>query len=147
MSTASILNDLITICKDGEQGFLKVTEEVTEQKLKTAFTDRAKGCKEAATELQQHVKDLGEEPTDSGSILGALHRGWIEVKSAVTDRSTREILEECEKGETAAKEAYSKALEADLPANIRTVIEKQFAAVEENYNLVRTFRDEYAQAD
>lgn len=147
MSITSILNDLITICKDGEQGFLKVAEEVAEQKLKTAFTDRAKACKEAATELQQHVKDLGEEPTDSGSILGALHRGWIEVKSVVTDRNTHEILEECEKGEMAAKEAYSKALEADLPTNVHTVIAKQFEAVKENYDLVRSFRDEYAEAE
>lgn len=147
MSTASILNDLITICKDGEQGFLKVAKEAIEQKLQTAFTSRAQACKEAAIELQNQVKNLGEEPTDSGSILGALHRGWIEVKSAVTDRSAQEILEECEKGEEAAKEAYSKALEADLPANIRMILEKQFAAVEENYNLVRTFRDEYAEAD
>ena len=146
MNTVSILNDLITICKDGEQGFLKVAEEVIEQKLKTIFNDRAKACKEAGAELQGYVTKLGETPTDSGSILGALHRGWIDVKSAVTDRSTYEILNECEKGEDAAKEAYSKALEADLLEDIRSVLEKHFEAVKENHVLVRDLRDEYAKA-
>lgn len=146
MSITSILNDLITICKDGEQGFMKVTEEVAEEKLKTTFRDRAKACKDAATELQDQVKNLGEEPTDSGSILGALHRGWIEVKSVVANRTTKAILEECERGEDSAKEAYMEALKADLPANIRSIIEKQFEGVKENHDLIRDLRDEYNQA-
>ena len=39
-------------------------------------------------------------------MAGALHRGWVDVKSAVTDHSDHAILAECERGEDAAKKNY-----------------------------------------
>ena len=144
-TTTNILNDLITISKDGEQGFKKVAEEVTAEHLKSTFLDRANKCSEAISELQQSVKNLGETPTDSGSILGTLHRGWIDIKSAVMGRDTHAILEECERGEDAAKKTYEKALEADLPISIRELVQKQYDGIKQSLDLVRNLKDQHAK--
>lgn len=95
--------------------------------------DRAEACKHAIVELQQHVSQLNEKPTDSGSILGALHRGWIDIKSILTERDSHAILVECERGEDVAKETYAKALVADLPDKIRIGVQKQYDAVKKNH--------------
>ena len=44
------------------------------------------------------------------------------------------VLEECERGEDVAKNAYEAALKKDLPPDIRTVIERQYQGVKENHD-------------
>ncbi len=139
----SILNELIETSKDGEKGFLKSAQDAHSPELKSLFTACAKRCAEGAKELQEEVRANGGDPERSGSVAGALHRGWINVKEAVTSRDDKAILEECERGEDYAKAQYKKALEQDLPANVRAVVQRQYQGVVANHDKVRTLRDEY----
>ena len=79
-----VLNDLIETCKDGEYGFAKCAERVNTASLKGLMLKRSAGCRSAARELQSLVVRHGGEPTERGSVLGALHRGWVSVGSAQT---------------------------------------------------------------
>ena len=142
----STLNHLITICEDGEKGFRKVSEEVTEPELKTLFDNCAEGCSQAIPELQKKVTELGGTPEDSGSFAGAAHRIWVDIKAKITGRDTLGILEECEKGEDVAKHAYEKALEKGLSAEIHNLIQKQYEGVKKNHDLVRDIRNKYRSA-
>jgi uncharacterized protein (TIGR02284 family) len=51
------------------------------------------------------------------------------------------VLEECERSEDAAKSAYEAALKKDLPADIRTVVDRQYLGVKENHDHVRDLRN------
>jgi uncharacterized protein (TIGR02284 family) len=51
------------------------------------------------------------------------------------------VLEECERSEDVAKSAYEAALKKDLPSDIRTVVERQYAGVKENHDRVRDLRN------
>lgn len=144
MDTAAILNDLIKVSKDGEQGFQAAAKDTSNHDLKSIFLARAEGCSRAVQELQQHVANMNVEPENSGSLLGALHRGWMDVKSAITGRDDHAILEECERGEDVAKATYTKALNKDLPENIRLMVQKQYDGVIKNHDLIRDLRDQYA---
>ena len=55
----------------------------------------------------------------SGSAAGALHRGWINLKSALTSGDDHAILAECERGEDSAVEEVSKALDNGLSAPVQ----------------------------
>lgn len=144
---ASILNELVETSKDGEKGFRKAAEDTKSAELKTVFLRRAEDCGKGAAELQQVVSQLGAKPEDGGSVAGALHRGWVDVKSAVTGRSDVAILEECERGEDVAKAKYRKALDMTLPENVRAVVQRQYDGVMKNHDQVRELRDRYrAQA-
>jgi uncharacterized protein (TIGR02284 family) len=70
-----------------------------------------------------------------------LHRGWINIKSAITGQDESSILNEAERGEDAAKKAYKDALEQTLPANVNAVVQRQAEAVNTAHDKVRNLRD------
>lgn len=143
-NNVSVLNDLIEVSRDGEEGFRKAAEDAKNPELKTLFSSRATEIGAAVRELQGQVSALGGKAEDHGSVAGALHRGWISLRTAVTDRSDLAILEETEKGEDVAKKKYADALqETDLSFDIRALIERQYQGVLRNHDLIRDLRNRY----
>jgi uncharacterized protein (TIGR02284 family) len=145
-NVVSVLNDLVETSKDGEKGFRKAAEDAHDTQLKSMFMTCADDCTRGARELQDVVQTLGGKPETGGSMSGALHRGWVDMKSAMTDRSDYDILAECEKGEDVAKKRYHDALEKDLPVDVRAIVERQYHGVLQMHDRVRDLRDQYASA-
>lgn len=139
----SVLNELIETSKDGEKGFAKAGEDAHDAQLKSLFAECAQRCREGAAELQAKVRIQGGSPENAGTAAGALHRGWMSLKEAVSSRDDKAILEECERGEDHAKAKYRKALEQDLPADIRAIVDRQYQGVLANHDRVRALRDRY----
>lgn len=131
------LNDLIETCKDGEEGFRVCAEDIRRADLKPMFQQAAMRCGEAARELQAQVQRLGGKPERKGSLAGSAHRRWVDIKSAITGRDDKAVLEECERGEDVAKASYQKALKKELPADIRAIVERQYQGVLEHHDKVR----------
>lgn len=140
------LNSLIETLKDGEQGFQQSASGVDDPQLKTTFDHFSQQRSQFAGELQAEVQKLGEEePEDSGSASGSLHRTWINIKSAVTSRDRHAILAEAERGEDAAVAAYKEAMEKDLPATVQEIVRRQQAEVKSAHDKIRNLRDAAAQ--
>jgi uncharacterized protein (TIGR02284 family) len=137
----STLNGLIETCKDGQQGFTTAAEGIERSDLKSLFFEFAQQRSQFAGELQSLVQSLGGDPENSGSMAGALHRGWIDIKSAVMGRDESAILNECERGEDAAKNAYKSALEENLPANVLETVQTQYTAVQSAHDRIKALRD------
>jgi uncharacterized protein (TIGR02284 family) len=137
----STLNGLIETLKDGEEGFRTSAEKIKDPALAAEFRTFASQRASFASELQSEVSRIGGTPETSGSTSGALHRGWIDLKSAVTGNSDLSILEEAERGEDAAVKNYRDALSKDIPSDIRTLIDRQYRDVLTTHNAVRTWRD------
>jgi uncharacterized protein (TIGR02284 family) len=137
----STLNDLIETCKDGEEGFLSCANNVKNPALKSFLEEKAQRAPTGARQLRDKVRELGGDPERSGSTAGAMHRAWVNIKSSVTGMDDQAILAECERGEDVAKRAYEKALQADLPADIRMLVETQYREVKANHDRVRDMRN------
>lgn len=148
MSTyiVSVLNDLIEISKDGEQGFKKAEDETSKPELKAVFAACSKDCTKAVQELQGLVQKFGGKPEDSGSLSGTLHRGWIELKAAVIGIDDHALLAECERGEDVAKKHYHNALEKELPPEVRALVEAQYQDLLKNHDRIRNLRDQTASS-
>ena len=142
-NTTSILNDLIETLKDGQQGFREAAEDVKSSDLKTLFSEYSLQRSQFAGELQSLAHSLGEkEPATAGSVSGALHRGWINLKSALSSKDEHAILAECERGEDSAVAAYTKALaEEGLPGHVTATLQTQYKAVKAAHDRVRDLRD------
>jgi uncharacterized protein (TIGR02284 family) len=56
----------------------------------------------------------------------------------VTGKDEGAIIAEAERGEDVAVETYRKALEKDLPADIRDVVERQYKQILEAHNRIRS---------
>jgi uncharacterized protein (TIGR02284 family) len=137
----STLNTLLVTTKDGEEGFRALAESVESPRLKTTFQTAALRCSEGAAELTTKIRGLGGDPSDSGSVGGAVHRVWTNVRSMVTGKDEHALLAEAERGQDAAKSAYQSALDQDLPADVRMLVQKQYQGVKENHDRVRQLRD------
>ncbi|MFC4275943.1 PA2169 family four-helix-bundle protein [Achromobacter aloeverae] len=138
-----VLNELIETSKNGEKGFAKAAEDTKNTELKALFESRSRDCASGAAELQAIVRQLGGDPATGGSVAGAMHRGWTELKSTVTGRSDTAILEECERGEDHAKEKYTDALKGDLTPEVRAVVERQYQGVLRNHDQIRELRNRF----
>ncbi|HZB46195.1 MAG TPA: PA2169 family four-helix-bundle protein [Pyrinomonadaceae bacterium] len=133
----STLNGLIETCRDGQNGFQTAAEGVTNSELKTLFHGYAQQRARFVGELQTEVRRLGGDPEDMGSVAATLHRGWIDIKSAVTGKDESAIIAECERGEDSAVSTYRDALDEDLPANIRTIVDRQYADIKQAHDRIR----------
>ena len=143
----SILNDLIETSRDGEKGFLAAADDTKNPELKEIFQKRAEDCAKGAAQLLELVVRSGGNPEEGGTLAGAVHRGWLNLKAAVSARNDLAILEECERGEDVAKAKYRKALEdSSLSAEERDVVQRQYNGVMRNHDQIRALRDQYRGA-
>ena len=141
----SALNDLVETSRDGEKGFRAAAEDTKNTELQKVFLRRAQDCALSAADLQKLVAQHGGSPEKEG-VAGAAHRGWLNLKAAVSGRPDLAILEECERGEDVAKARYRKALEEPLPEDIRMVVQRQYDGVIRNHDQIRALRDNYRVA-
>jgi uncharacterized protein (TIGR02284 family) len=137
----STLNGLIETCKDGQEGFTVAADGIERSDLKSLFYEFAQQRAQFAGELQNIVRSLGGDPENSASLAGTLHRGWINIKSAVTGQDEASILNECERGEDSAKNMYREALEQALPANILETVQSQYTSVQAAHDRIKALRD------
>ncbi len=137
----STLNGLIETCKDGQNGFQVAAEGVERSDLKSLFYECSQQRSQFAGELQSLVRELGGDPENTGTVSAVLHRGWINIKSAVTGKDEQAVLNECERGEDIAVNAYKKALDETLPANVNTTVQNQYNTVQATHDKVRDLRD------
>ncbi len=136
----STLNGLIETCKDGQNGFQTAADGVKDSAHKTLFHTYGQQRSQFAGELQDAVRGLGGDPEKTGSVAAALHRGWIDIKSAVTGKDDAAIVNECERGEDSAMSNYKEALAMDLPANVRSVVERQYGQVKEAHDRISSMK-------
>jgi uncharacterized protein (TIGR02284 family) len=134
----STLNELIETCKDGERGFREAAEAIDEPRLRSLFDQYSQQRSEFARELQFEVTSLGGSPERSGSMAGAMHRGWINLKSAVTGKDRKAIIAEAERGEDIAVKTYREALARGLPDDLASIIERQYRRILEAHDTVRS---------
>ena len=137
----SVLNNLIETVKDGEQGFKTAAEGLKDSQTKALFSEYSHQRSQMARELQDEVRRLGGDPEKAGSVAGAVHRGWIDIKSVVTGKDDHAIVAEAERGEDVAKNAFEEALKESLPLTTQTLVQQQSLKVREAHDRVRSIRD------
>jgi uncharacterized protein (TIGR02284 family) len=139
---ASTLNTLIRTCKDGEEGFSTAAEAIKDPQLQSELLQYSAQRREFATQLQNLVGWLDEKQSESGSVPGAVHRGWINLRSAVSRNDRYAILAECERGEDSAVQSYREAIESGLPPEYLYVVQSQYGTVLTTHDRIKALRDQ-----
>ena len=138
----TIIDNLIETLKDGQEGFKQAAESVKDPQLKSVFDEYSRQRARFVSELRSQAQSPDErESKPSGSAAGALHRGWINLKSAVTGGDDHAVLAECERGEDSAVEEYRKALDNGLSASVQQIVSRQFAQIKQAHDRVKSLRD------
>jgi uncharacterized protein (TIGR02284 family) len=144
-SAVSTLNDLIETNRDSEQGFRTAAAAVKNPHTRALFERFARQRAEMAVELEAEVRKLGGKPETGGSMAGAAHRGWMNIKSAIVGKDDTGIISEAERGEDVAKAAFEKALKENLPAGARRLIEDQAMIVRLAHDDVRALEKSHSR--
>jgi uncharacterized protein (TIGR02284 family) len=137
-----LLKNLIQLCRDGQNGFREAAEKLTDPSARAFFQETSLERGRFVGELDNELHRLGEKDVDtSGTVGGAIHREWMNMKSALGG-GDHAIFAEAERGEDAAKEAYRKAIESkNLSQEILPVITRQYDSIMRAHDRVKAFRD------
>jgi len=142
---ATLLNDLIRINNDRIVGYERALDELKPEDadLKTLFQRYITTSREYVQELTQEVKRLGADPADGTTNSGKIYRVWMDLKTAVTGKDRKTILDNCEFGEDAAQKSYDMALNSDeeLEPSLRDLIVRQKATLKTGHDEVKRLRD------
>ena len=136
----STLNSLIEVNRDGQNGFKEAAGKIEDPQIKAFCLEQSLSRAKFVGELQSEVRSMGTEPDTTGSIAGALHRGWMDLKSALGG-GDHAILAATETGEDHAITQYTKALEETLPAPVRDLVQRQLQSVKQAHDKVKSMRD------
>ena len=137
----SVVSHLIERCKDGQKGYKHAADDLEDQDLKNLFRQYAVQRDTMITELQDALHSMGQTQDESGSLEGKVHRTWMDLSSAILSKDRKQVLNECERGEDYAVAAYDKSLKAELPAQLKTIVQKQYQQVKEAHDTIRDLRD------
>ncbi|GAB3814777.1 PA2169 family four-helix-bundle protein [Pontibacter rugosus] len=140
------VHHLIERCKDGAKGYKTASEDIEDKDLKDLFRKYAVQRDSMITELQDQLHKMGQTDDESSSIEGTVHRAWIDLKSALTSRDRKRVLEECERGEDYAVKAYKEALDKNLPGDLKPIVEQQYKDVKSAHDHIRSLRDQAREA-
>lgn len=129
----SDLKDLLSIVNDGKEGYESASETTEKIELKGVFLKYSAQRAGYAEELRTHIATHGEDAeNESGGILGALHRTWIDIKEALSSKEDAAILEAIVTGEKAAIEKYDKYISDYVDhADHIELLKRQRAGVED----------------
>lgn len=140
-ATQAVLNELLETLKDGEKGYSEALTDVEDQDLKEVFKRYAVQRDGYLTELEDQMHQLNLKADEESSITGTIHRAFINLKAAVTSKSRESILNECERGEDYAVKAYQTALKAELPGQLKSIIEKQYQGIQQGHDEIKALRN------
>ncbi len=125
----SLMNDLILTCKDGEKGYREAAEGLQNAFYQMLLNDYSRQRSKFASQLLAQVVMMGGEPDRKGTVKGAIHRGWMNLKTAIAGKSDNAIISECKRGEEIAIKIYRDALKRDLPPQIKALLEQQLIEI------------------
>ena len=142
----STLEQLVETCRDGQNGYRDAAEHIKDSNTRAWFNQQSLQRGQFAGELETEIQRLGKhDPDREGSVSGALHRKWFELKEKISG-SDESVLSEVERGEDNAKHNYEDALKKDLPADIRAIVERQSQSIFAAHDRAKALRDQFKNA-
>lgn len=120
---------LIEACRDGERGYLHAAQDVHDEGYRLIFERRVKERAAFADALGKSLRQFGVNPEMEGTLLGTVHRRWLDASATLAQGRAQTILRECERGDEAAMRVYADALHAGLPPDIQEAVQGQHDAL------------------
>jgi uncharacterized protein (TIGR02284 family) len=134
------LEDLIQVARDGQSGYRDGAEHAKDRQLRRFLESVSLARAKFAGDLEGYAVRLGNGDVDrSGSVKGAIQRGWTDLKANLGGDDS--ILSSMETGDSYAKHRYEKyAHDNKLPDDILETIRIQQQTIAATLDRVRAMR-------
>lgn len=144
---AQAVHDVISVCRDAEQGFRGAAQAVRTSTIRTMFEQYAAQRAQFAAEIQAAIKSQGFDVIDPQGAGGMLHASWMSLKGILTRHDVHAILVETERGEDHSLNVYRNALSKTMPPEIAAIMQRQYEEIQASHDRIRTLRDTTAPPD
>lgn len=104
-----VLNDLVSVTRDGKTFYEYAATAVTDSELKTTFIRLAKVKGEIVDGLSTEIRAGGEKPADSGTWSGDFTKLYTKIRATLGDKNFAYVAE-LEDSEDQLLKAFAKAL-------------------------------------
>lgn len=131
--------DLVQICFDSREGFSTAAQNTNDQATVALFQQIALERNQQIVELQSLLHKTNEAPPTSGSVVGAAHRTWMDLR-AVFGAGASAMLNEAERGEAYLKGKYEEAVKLVNGGLAEKIFHRHLAAVNTSYARIRNLR-------
>lgn len=135
--TIATLNRLIRLNLASELGFETAAEHVKNRALKLYLKRYAQQRAHFVDALHAEIGRWGGTIQVARNPLAAFHRGWIDLKAALTvgrDNEARVVLQECLSGERVALTTYAQARQAVLPSLVDDLLQQQATQIQQAHD-------------
>ncbi|HEV8512204.1 MAG TPA: PA2169 family four-helix-bundle protein [Cyclobacteriaceae bacterium] len=138
-----VLNGLLLINNDRFEYYRRASERTRELVLKTIFSNVAVESKKNASALIREITNSGNNSVGSRVTLRSwFYRFRMKVKTLLTGKDPKSILDSCVSGEDAAQIAYQDAISSnELTMQARQLLRNQQLALKSFYDMIMAFRN------
>lgn len=129
------LNTLIATTIDSVTGYEDSAQNIDNERFREIFRQRANERQDVVGQLRAEVRRLGGDPKEEGSLLGKAHQRFEDLKSAVTGRDEKSIVNAVERGEDYLKEKWQDALQGGkLHGPTHELIERCYQSIKAGHD-------------
>ena len=142
-----VIEKLIEYARDGQNGWRDGAEHAKDPQLKKWMEEVSLQRAKIAGELENEAVRMGKSDVDrSGSIEGAIHRGWTDLKANLGGGDDA-ILSSMETGDSYAVHGYEKYLDDErLPDSLLSMMRTQVQSIRFALDRVRALRSQHKAA-
>jgi len=138
--TIDQLQKLTRINLDSEEAFGQIAETTDDKLVAAYFREVGSQRAKQGSELQTLIAKNGEDAPESGSVLGAAHRFWLDLRTTLGG-GLQVILNEAERGEDHILHAYEDALKENPGSAVSDVLHQHVTDVKAAHDRIRDMRD------
>jgi uncharacterized protein (TIGR02284 family) len=135
------LNTLIATTIDSITGYENSAKDIDDKRFAEIFRQRADERQKVVEDLRSEVRRLGGDPEDGGSFLGKAHQRFEDLKSAITGKDEKAIIDEVERGEDYLKEKWQDALQSGtLKGESHDVVERCYQSIKSGHDQISNLK-------
>jgi uncharacterized protein (TIGR02284 family) len=142
-SLIMLLNGLMHVCREGQNGYMQAANGITSSAYKTMFAEYAHQRSRFASQLANLVTNYGGDPDDDGHAMKLFSGGWANIQPVMMGGDYGAIFTECEKSEDLAKQAYERVLEESIPEDVTIIVNQHYEQIVEAHDRIRNLREAY----
>lgn len=142
---AAELKDLLQLNLNGQNGYTAAATDLKNEDYKTLLEGYAQERSEHADALSELLRANHYAPEKTGSLAGALHEGWMNLRSALSSGDIS-VFAECERADELALAAYQEVIGRTTDEPILEILRHQFTNIRNAYERVKALRGALEQS-
>ena len=127
-NTATQLNELIEITRDGKRFYEHARDEVKSSELKTLFSNMSQAKSNVIIALEKRVAANQETPASGGTLTGKVRQVYADTRAALSSDEEATYIAQLEEAEDRILHAFEDAMQSNDRADSNTTPHRHWAS-------------------